>query len=112
MNTALVIIGLSMLIFLVVFYLKRAKEKRKAWLEEREKIKAYGEGEKYIGQWKDSDYHGKGTLTINDPPQKYVGEFKNGKKHGRGVIFETLTDKGDTIATKGIWENDKFVKKN
>ena len=43
MNTALVIIGLSMLIFLVVFYLKRAKEKKQAWLEEREKIKAYGE---------------------------------------------------------------------
>ena len=43
MNTALVIIGLSMLIFLVVFYLKRAKEKREAWLEEREKIKEYGE---------------------------------------------------------------------
>ena len=43
MNTALVIIGLSMLIFLVVFYLKRAKEKRKAWLEEQKKIKAYGE---------------------------------------------------------------------
>ena len=32
-----------MLIFLVVFYLKRAKEKRKTRLEEREKIKAYGE---------------------------------------------------------------------
>ena len=43
MNTALTIFGLSMLIFLVVFYLKRAKEKRKAWLEEREKIKTYGE---------------------------------------------------------------------
>ena len=43
MNTTLTIIGLSMLIFLVVFYLKRAKEKRKAWLEEREKIKTYGE---------------------------------------------------------------------
>ena len=43
MNIALAIIGLSMLIFLVVFYLKRAKEKRKAWLEEREKIKTYGE---------------------------------------------------------------------
>ena len=43
MNTALVIIGLSMLIFLVVFYLKRAKEKRKTWLREREKIKEYGE---------------------------------------------------------------------
>ena len=43
MNTAIVIIGLAMLIFLVVFYLKRAKEKKEAWLEEREKIKAYGE---------------------------------------------------------------------
>ena len=43
MNTALVIISLSMLIFVIVFSLKRAKEKRKAWLEEREKIKEYGE---------------------------------------------------------------------
>ena len=52
MNTALTIIGLSMLIFLVVFYLKRAKEKRKAWkiaeqlkeskhVTEREKIRVY-----------------------------------------------------------------------
>jgi len=43
MNTALTIIGLAMFIFIIVFSLKRAKEKRKAWLEEREKIKAYGE---------------------------------------------------------------------
>jgi hypothetical protein len=43
MNTAIIIISLAMLIFLVVFYLKRAKEKRKTWLEEREKIKEYGE---------------------------------------------------------------------
>ena len=61
MNTALVIIGLSMLIFVIVFYLKRAIEKRKARKEEeqikaeeeritdlkyqteKEKIKAYGE---------------------------------------------------------------------
>jgi Flp pilus assembly protein TadB len=61
MNTALVIIGLSMLIFVIIFYLKRANEKRKARKEEeqikaeeeritdlkyqteKEKIKAYGE---------------------------------------------------------------------
>ena len=46
MNTAIVIIGLAMLIFVIVFSLKRAKEKkekRKAWEVEREKIKAYGE---------------------------------------------------------------------
>ena len=52
MNTALVIIGLSMLIFLVVFYLKRAKEKRKVrkvqeqleeskHVTEKEKIRVY-----------------------------------------------------------------------
>ena len=38
MNTALTIIGLSMLIFVIVFYLKRAKEKRKV-REEEEQIK-------------------------------------------------------------------------
>ena len=52
MQTALVIIGLSMLIFLVVFYLKRAKEKRRAkkiqeqlkeskHVTEKEKIRVY-----------------------------------------------------------------------
>ena len=61
MNTALIIIGLSMLIFVVVFYLKRTQEKRKAREEEerirveeerieelkyqteKDKIKVYGE---------------------------------------------------------------------
>ena len=44
MNTALIIIGLAMFIFIVVFSLKRAKEKTKAQHEEHEKIKTYGEG--------------------------------------------------------------------
>ena len=52
MNTALTIIGLSMLIFVIFFYLKRAKEKRKVrkvqeqleeskHVTEREKIRVY-----------------------------------------------------------------------
>ena len=52
MNTTLTIIGLSMLIFVIVFYLKRAKEKRKATkvqeqlkesrhVTEKEKIRVY-----------------------------------------------------------------------
>ena len=52
MQTALAIIGLSMLIFLVIFYLKRAIEKRKAkkiqeqikeskHVTEKEKIRVY-----------------------------------------------------------------------
>ena len=43
MNTALTIIGLAMFIFIVVFTLKRAKEKKIAQQEEHEKIKEYGE---------------------------------------------------------------------
>ena len=43
MNAALTIIGLAMFIFIIVFSLKRAKEKRKAQQEEHEKIKEYGE---------------------------------------------------------------------
>ena len=43
MNAALTIIGLAMFIFIIVFSLKRAKEKIKAHQEEHEKIKEYGE---------------------------------------------------------------------
>ena len=43
MNTALTIIGLAMFVFIIVFSLKRAKEKKHAQQEEHEKIKAYGE---------------------------------------------------------------------
>ena len=43
MNTALTIIGLAMFIFIIVFSLKHAKEKRKAQQEEHEKIEEYGE---------------------------------------------------------------------
>ena len=43
MNTALTISGLAMFIFIIIFSLKRAKEKRKAQQEEHEKIKEYGE---------------------------------------------------------------------
>ena len=43
MNTALTIIGLAMFIFIIVFSLKRSKEKRKAQQEAHEKVKEYGE---------------------------------------------------------------------
>ena len=43
MNTALIIISLAMFTFIVVFTLKRVKEKRQAQQREHEKIKEYGE---------------------------------------------------------------------
>ena len=43
MSTALIIIGLAMFIFIVVFTLKRSKERKKVQQEEHEKIKEYAE---------------------------------------------------------------------
>ena len=43
MNTALIIISLAMLIFIIVFGLKHAKEKKQAEQEEFQKIKEYVE---------------------------------------------------------------------
>ena len=43
MSEALIIIGLAMFVFIIVFSLKRAKEKKHAQQEEHEKIKEYGE---------------------------------------------------------------------
>ena len=41
-------------------------------------------GTKYVGGWKDGNYHGQGTHTwING--SKYVGEFKDGIQHGQGT---------------------------
>ena len=42
------------------------------------------DGEKYVGEWKDTKMHGQGTYTFTDG-EKYVGEFKDGKRHGRGT---------------------------
>ena len=36
----------------------------------------------YIGEWKDGEQHGQGTYTW-PTGEKYVGEFKDGKRYGR-----------------------------
>ena len=43
MNTALIIIGLAMFIFIFVLSLKRLKEKKQTQQDEYQKIKEYGE---------------------------------------------------------------------
>ena len=40
---ALIIIGIAMFIFIIIFSLKRAKEKKQTHQEEHEKIKEYSE---------------------------------------------------------------------
>ena len=60
-------------------------------------------GNKYLGDFKNWERHGKGTYFWKNG-DKYIGQFKNGKMHGTG----TLTYKNGKI-DKGTWENGKFM---
>ncbi len=90
----------------------------------------WADGAKYVGEWKDSNRHGKGTYTYgkgeNQPDkyigefkedyahgqgsctwangEKYVGEYKNGNRHGKGTYTYT-----DGTVFKGIWRNDEII---
>ena len=46
-------------------------------------------GKKYVGEWKYGKLHGQGTYTTTNG-YKYVGEYKNGKRHGQGI--DSLAD--------------------
>ena len=44
----------------------------------------YADGDKYVGEWKDSKRNGQGTYTYADG-DKYVGEYKDNEFHGQGT---------------------------
>jgi hypothetical protein len=45
----------------------------------------YGDGMKYVGEWKDDKQSGQGTLTYANG-SKYVGEFKDNELNGQGTF--------------------------
>ena len=61
----------------------------------------------YVGEKKDGNPHGQGTLTFSSG-KKYVGEFKNGKYHGQGT-YTSPKKEGHKFAAKyeGEWKNGK-----
>ena len=64
-------------------------------------------GSKYVGEWKDDEYHGQGTYTFGKGEwegHKYVGEYKDNKYHGQGVFTSSIGSK-----RSGIWKNDELV---
>ena len=82
----------------------------------------FGNGDKYVGEFKDNKKHGKGTSTSangdkyvgewrNDNPRwgtftsangdKYVGEYKDGKRHGQGTF-----NFANGVKYVGEWRNN------
>ena len=63
----------------------------------------YADGNKYVGEWKDNNRNGQGTFTYADGSE-YVGEFKDDFFNGQG----TYTSADRTIR-EGIWEDEEFL---
>ncbi len=53
----------------------------------------------YLGEWKDTKKHGKGTLIEQNT--MYVGHFKDDMKDGKGVLKDLLSG----TSTEGFWMN-------
>ena len=63
------------------------------------------DGSRYVGEFKDDKFNGKGTLTFSNG-EKYVGEWKGGLKSGEGIFFAA----DGSSKQSGNWENDQFVR--
>ncbi|MGD1152905.1 MAG: hypothetical protein ABR911_08555 [Syntrophales bacterium] len=71
--------------FLSKFFSKLCRKKSPKSVSPEKKIVMDGQGTinfvngaKYVGQFRNDEYHGQGTLTI-PTGEKYVGEWKDGK---------------------------------
>jgi hypothetical protein len=61
------------------------------------------DGSKYVGEWRNGLFNGQGTYTTSDG-SKYVGGFRNGKYDGQGTMF--WDDGGVWV---GQWKDDEWV---
>ena len=63
--------------------------------------RTFGDGSKYLGEWRNNKRHGQGTYTWDrGRSYKYVGEWRNGKRHGHGTF---------TPGPLSIFAGDKYV---
>ena len=67
---------------------------------------SYGNGDVYIGNFKNGIRCGEGKLWTNDN-KIFKGYFENNKKNGYGI----MTYKNGQIL-KGYWKNDVYIPKN
>ncbi len=58
---------------------------------------------RYVGDWKNGKYDGRGTITFSNG-QKYIGEFSDGKYHGQGAFYSS----NGLVIHQGIWTGGSF----
>ena len=63
----------------------------------------YADGEGYVGEFENGKFEGAGIYTYANG-DKYVGDFKAGKKSGRGVYT-----RADGSIEKGVFSDDKLI---
>ena len=68
------------------------------------RYKTWSTGTKYIGEWKDGEWHGHGTYEYGG--EKYTGEWKHGKKNGQGTY--NYPDYRDARKYVGEWKDGKI----
>jgi hypothetical protein len=64
----------------------------------------FADGNKYEGEWRNDKRNGQGTETFADG-DKYMGEYKDNQRHGQGIEY---TESG-SIIKQGRWENNSLV---
>ena len=62
------------------------------------------DGGNYVGESKNGEPNGQGTMTLPDGTTKYIGEWKNGKPNGQGT--EITTDGSKFV---GEFKDDSFL---
>lgn len=68
----------------------------------------YARTQQYLGEWKDNQWEGKGTLEKADG-SRYVGEWLAGKRHGIGTLWQRQKDGSLRKMFSGRWIDDKFA---
>ena len=60
-------------------------------------------GDKYAGEFRDSNKHGQGTYTFSNG-EKVAGEFRDNKFHGEGILYRP----NGSVEASGYWTDSRL----
>jgi hypothetical protein len=71
----------------------------------------FSDGQLYVGEFKEGEHHGKGTITYYDKSRE-IGEWKDGKFVVMQKIKAPIKKKSDTAEDDGPFGSDEFLPKD